>query len=238
MWNDVVDLRDFYQSPLGQAARRLIRRRLRMMWPDVQRQRVLGLGFATPYLRGIGDGAERLLAVMPASQGVVPWPPDGRGQVALAEETALPLPDRSIDRVLLIHCLESTENVRGLMREVWRVLADGGRILVVAPNRSSLWARLDNTPFGQGRPYTNTQLGRLLRDTLFVPLQSNAALFLPPVTSRVVLRSAQAWERVGESWFPTFAGVLLMEATKQIYAGSMPRQAVKREGTYIPLPGA
>ena len=30
-----------------------------------------------------------------------------------------------------------------MMRELWRVLADGGRMIVVAPNRRGLWARFD-----------------------------------------------------------------------------------------------
>ena len=35
MWIDVVDLRDFYASSLGQVARRMIRRQLRTLWPNV-----------------------------------------------------------------------------------------------------------------------------------------------------------------------------------------------------------
>jgi len=50
MWNDVVDLRDFYRSALGQVARLMIRRRIQAFWPDTRGLRVLGLGFATPYL--------------------------------------------------------------------------------------------------------------------------------------------------------------------------------------------
>ena len=48
MWQDVVDLRDFYETQLGQMARRMIRRGVRALWPDVRGQRVLGLGYATP----------------------------------------------------------------------------------------------------------------------------------------------------------------------------------------------
>lgn len=236
MWNDVIDMREFYSSHLGQTARRMIRRRIRLIWPDLHGLRVLGLGFATPYLRPFREEAERAIAMMPTSQGVLPWPPEGPGLVALAEETELPLPDRSMDRVLLVHCVESTDQLRGMMREIWRVLADGGRILVVAANRRSLWSQLDRTPFGQGRPYTASQLNRLLRDTMFVPLQSQAALFLPPVRSRVMLRSAPAWEKLGERWFPRFAGVVLVEATKQIYAAGIPSERPGRHRAYLPLP--
>lgn len=236
MWSDVIDLRDFYDTSLGQTARRMIRRQIRAIWPDVHALRVLGLGFASPYLRSFREEGERVLAIMPSSQGVLPWPPEGPSLVCLAEETELPLPDRSIDRVLLIHALESTEQVRGTLREIWRVLADSGRLLVIAPNRRGIWARLERTPFGQGRPYTPSQLNRLLRDNMYTPLQTSTALYMPPFKSRFVLRSAPAWEQVGSRWFHTFAGVLLVEAAKQIYAGSAVRDSPAKSRTYVAMP--
>lgn len=236
MWTDVVDLRDFYDTSLGQMARRMIRRQLRQLWPDVGGMRVLGLGFATPYLRPFLAEAERVVAVMPASQGVLPWPPEGPGLTVLADEVDLPLPDRSMDRILLVHALESTEQVRQLMREMWRVLADGGRLAIVAPNRRGIWARLERTPFGNGRPYTTGQLARLLRDNMFTPVATSGALFLPPTTSRVLLRSAPAVEELGRRWFETFAGVNVIEATKQIYAASPLRDPKSRRRAYVPVP--
>jgi len=236
MWSDVLDLRDFYDSSLGQTARRVIRRQLRLMWPDTHGLRVLGLGYATPYLRSFREDTERVLAIAPSSQGVMPWPPEGPGLIALADETDLPLPDRSIDRVLLIHTLESTEHVRLMMREIWRVLTDGGRLMVVTPNRRGIWARLERTPFGQGRPYSPGQLNRMLRDNMFAPLQSETALFMPPFRRRVILRSAFAWEEIGHRLFKTFAGVLMVEAAKQIYAGSPLVTAKASARGYLSLP--
>ncbi len=235
MWTDVVDLRDFYGSGLGQMAQRLIRRQMRLLWPDVTGMRVLGLGFATPYLRVFLSEAERVIAVMPASQGVLRWPSDGPGLTALADETDLPLPDRSIDRLLLIHALEATEQVRAMMREAWRVLADGGRLMVVAPNRRGIWARLERTPFGNGRPYTTGQLNRLLRDNMFTPVAKSSALFLPPTNSGMALRFAPAVEEMGRRWFETFGGVIVVEAAKQIYAGTALREAKVKRRSYLPV---
>lgn len=236
MWSDVVDLRDFYGSGLGQAARRMIGQQVRTMWPELRGLSVMGLGFATPYLRALQNDAERVVAVMPAGSGVLAWPPGERSLVCLAEEDELPLPDRSIDRVLMVHALESTEHVRSTLREVWRVLADGGKLLIVAPNRRGIWARLDRTPFGSGRPYTPSQLHRLLRDTMFTPVATGTALFMPPFQSSFVLRSAPFWENLGQRWFPTFAGVVLVEASKQIYGGSRVEATVKAR-RYVPIPG-
>ena len=234
MYRDVVDLREFYQTSLGQVALRLLKRRIREFWPNLTGQSVLGIGYATPYLRPFIGEAERTIAIMPATQGVVFWPPEGPGLTTLSEESNLPFDDLTFDRVLVVHGLEPTEHSRQLLREIWRVLAGGGRLLIVAPNRRGIWARLDRTPFGSGRPYTTSQLSQLLRDELFTPVATGTALFVPPTRSRMVLRSALAWERLGARWFPTFAGVVMVEATKQIYAKPIAARPPKRRLVYTP----
>jgi SAM-dependent methyltransferase len=236
MWSDVIDLRDFYASSLGQVARRMIRRRLREMWPDLTGQRVVGLGYATPLLRPFMDESERVVAMMPAPQGVLHWPGEHLNATALIEETELPLPDMSVDRVLLAHALEHTEQLRPLLREIWRVLNPSGRVIVIVPNRRGIWARIDSTPFGHGHPYTAGQLSRLLRDNQFTPLATRSALYTPPVFSRLYLTSAGAWERLGERWFERFAGVVLVEAGKQLYAPTTVRRVPRRRPSYLPLP--
>lgn len=234
MWTDAIDLRDFYDSILGRVARRMIGRRVREVWPDVRGLNVLGLGYATPFLGVFRSEAQRVVAVMPAGQGVVHWPRNDRGLTALADETDLPFPDRSIDRILLVHALESTEQSRPMMREVWRVLSDGGRLLVVASNRRGLWSRFERTPFGHGRPYSPGQLSRGLREAMFAPYQTDTALYVPPFYSRMVLSSAPAWEKVGRRWFTGFAGVAMVEATKQIYAGQIVYSEAPNKA-YLPI---
>ncbi|NBC31255.1 MAG: methyltransferase domain-containing protein [Alphaproteobacteria bacterium] len=239
MYSDVVELREFYRSSLGRVARRMIRRRVREIWPDTRGQVILGLGYATPFLRQFQEEAERVFAVMPARQGVHGWPEDGRGLVALAEDTDLPLPDMSVDRVLLVHGLEMAENRRGLMRECWRVLNGCGRLLVVVPNRRGIWARADTTPFGQGRPYSGSQLTRMLQDMLFVPEREMRALFVPPMRWPFLLTAAPAWEEIGARWFQTFAGVVVVEAAKQLYQYTpAARKLPRRRPILVPVPAA
>src|SRR5690606_22564774 len=110
MYLDVVDLRAFYAERLGGIARRLITERLRRHWTPGPGDRVVGLGYATPYLDALGAGAERTLAFMPAAQGVVNWPASGPNAAALVADEALPLLDASIDRVLVVHGLELAQN--------------------------------------------------------------------------------------------------------------------------------
>ena len=238
MFIDIVDMRDFYDGRLGQMARLMIGRRVRALWPDLRGMRLMGLGFATPYLRPYLAEAERVAAIMPAPQGVLPWPSEGPNRATLAEEGELPLPDFSVDRVLLVHGLEFSEQTRPLLKEIWRVLAGGGRLIVVVPNRRGIWARLDNTPFGQGSPYTPSQLSHLLREEGFTPERNAAALFVPPTISRVMLRSAPLWEKIGARWFSAFGGVVMVEATKQIYAKpDAARAEKKRRRVLLPMPG-
>jgi len=137
-----------------------------------------------------------------------------------------------------VHGLECSEQLRPMLREVWRVLADGGRLLAVVPNRRGIWARLDRTPFGHGHPYTPGQLSRLLRDTLFTPTRFERALFVPPSRSRMMMASAPAWENIGIRCFPTFAGVLLIEAGKQIYAATAEPARTRRRGRIPEAPPA
>jgi SAM-dependent methyltransferase len=232
MWTDAVDLKNYYASPIGAVTQRLLGQHVRAVWPDTAGMRVLGIGFPIPYLDEFRSEAETVVAAMPASQGVLHWPEDGPGLTYLADEAELPIEDLSQDRVLLIHALECAEQVRPMMREIWRVLSGGGRLLIVVPNRRGLWARFERTPFGQGRPYSAGQINRLLRDTMFAPLATRGALYIPPARSRMVLSSAGAWENVGHRLFNGFGGVISVEAEKQIYAPTPTAAAVRARRSY------
>ena len=239
---DVVDLRNFYAHRLGTVARHFVSRGIRKRWVNMAGQRVLGIGYATPYLGLFREEAERCLAFMPAVQGVVKWPSQRPTLSALVEELELPLPDSAVDRVLLVHALEMAPDAVALLREVWRVLAAGGQLLAVIPNRRGLWARMDTTPFGHGRPYSRSQITHLLRETWFTPVAWSEALYVPPVERGWFLRSAVAWERTGATLSAPFAGVHVVEATKQVYRALPARRETRvlvpaLEPVLAPSPG-
>ncbi len=210
---DVVDLRNFYGQRLGIVARRFVGRGIRSLWSDTKGLRVLGIGYATPYLGLFREEAERCLAFMPARQGVVKWPTARPTLSALADENDLPLPDSAVDRVML-----------------------------VVPNRRGLWARMDTTPFGHGRPYSRAQINQLLRETWFTPTGWREALYVPPIERGWFLRTALAWERTGATLSAPFAGVHLVEAVKQVYRAIPARRERRRlvpalEPALAPSPG-
>lgn len=198
----------------------MIARKLRVYWPDVAGKRVLGVGWATPYLDSFRASAERTVALVPQPLGLARWPIGRRGLSVSADEAAMPFADRSVNRLLLVHALEASEHIEEMMREIWRVLADDGRLLIVAPNRRSLWAQLDHTPFGRGRSFNARQLIHLLQDNLFVPGEVSGALYFPPVHNRSVLDFVMTLQGTAVRWAPTLSGVILIEAEKQIYASS------------------
>ena len=232
---DVVDLRNFYGEPLGRTVRMLLRQRLRVMWPRVSGDRILGLGYATPYLRPFHAEAERVLGFMPARQGVVNWPADGPSATALVDEVNLPLPTSSIDRVILSHFLESADNPADSLREIWRVMAPGGRLIAIVPNRTGVWARVETTPFGVGRPFSRGQIDRLLKDSLFSPIDWQGALFSAPFARRFLIRSAPALEKLGATLWPALSGVIIVEATKQLYHGLPARSRAKFMPNFRPV---
>ncbi len=226
---DVNDLVAFYSSPLGDVSRRLIGRVLRARWDNCARLSILALGYGGPYLERFRDEAQRVLAFMPAEQGVVNWPASGRSCSALVDPDMLPLPDATIDRALVVHALETAEYPGALLEEVWRVMAPGGRMILVAPSRRGVWARVDGTPFGQGQPYSKGQLRDLMREALFSPVYWGEALYAPPFRRRFFVNSAPAIERLGAAIGIPFAGVHIVEATKQVYRPVGVRRVARRE---------
>ncbi|MGH6828249.1 MAG: class I SAM-dependent methyltransferase, partial [Rhizomicrobium sp.] len=211
-------LDQFYESPMGQRTRRLILSRLRQVWPDLKGRRLLGYGFARPYLRAFLPEVERCIAAVPAASGLaIAWP-RGKNLTALVEEDALPFPDAFFDLALVVHGLEEAEGLRPLLRQLWRVLAPEGSLLVVAPNRASLWAQMERSPFARGRPFSRAELDRLLRGALFVPERWQHALYAPPIASRALTGRGNGWERFGRRLFPALGGVHIAQASKSLYA--------------------
>jgi len=233
----IEDLEAFYRSPRGRLAAGLIERRLESLRPAERGLRVVGLGYAAPFLANFALHAERVAALMPEGQGARPCR-GMRGNVgALVSETSLPLPDCSVDVAVLAHAVETSDRVHRLLREVWRVLAEGGRLIVIAPNRRGLWCLAERTPFGCGRPYSASQLREVLAASLFTPLRRERALYVPPFSSPLWLRTAPAWERAGPRLARQFSGVVILEAEKSVAVGTPVRaHEPVRVGGVVPLP--
>lgn len=217
---DVLDLKSFYyRTRLGRAAQKAIREQVRLLWPEAKGQTVAGYGFAVPLLRPYLEEARRVIGLMPAPQGVMPWPQGQANVSVLCEETWWPLETGRVDKMILLHGLETSENPNAVLAETARVLGPGGKALFIVPNRAGLWSRSDATPMGFGRPYSLSQLETQLKTAGFLPERHVAALFQPPSHRRFWLKAGPTWERIGRRVSNHLAGgVLLVEATKQVRA--------------------
>jgi len=149
----------------------------------------------------------------------------------LTEETLWPIETGHVDKLVVMHGLETSEQPSKVLEECWRVLGPGGRALFVVPNRAGLWSRSDRTPFGFGHPYSATQLENLLRSHHFVPENHCSALYLPPSFRRFWLKSGSLIEKTGQR-IPTImaGGVLMVEVSKLIRppSGTVTKDKVKR----------
>lgn len=238
---DVQDLRNFYyRSHLGRAAQKTVRDQMLKLWPEAKGQTVAGFGFAVPLLRPYLADARRVVALMPAPQGVMPWPAGLPNVSVLSEETLWPLETGRVDKLVVLHGLETSERPSALLEECWRVLGPGGRALFIVPHRAGLWSRSDRTPFGFGRPYSQSQLESELKRHNFLPERHMSTLYQPPSHKRFWRKTAPMWERAGSSLSVILSGgVLMVEATKRVHAPVGPglREAVRKPlGALAPAP--
>ena len=234
-WPDVIALKEFYNSSLGRITSRNIGNVIRNFWADTKNCHIVGIGFTVPYLSAFTQENPHTFALMPAAQGVIHWAPENMNLSLLSEETELPFPDNSIERVLVVHALENSENTRAMMAEIWRILSPTGKLLAVVPNRRGIWARSPQSPFAHGQPFTHWQLRQLLAKHSFTSIGISSALFFPPSTRKHILRSSGFFEQIGRNFFPGFGGVLLMEAEKQIYAPTLQKVRNTSKMGYVPI---
>lgn len=221
---NVVDIAEFYARPLGKIAQDILSRKLGPSLKVAPEQVVLGLGYGLPYLAP----QHRSLAFMPARSGVVHWPDVSGVRSALVDELDLPLTESIIDVALVVHALEFSESPQELLNELWRVLSPQGKLLLVVPNRRGLWSTSDVSPFGQGQPFSRSQILTLLKAEQFSVKKIEHALLAPPWAN---LALARGFEYLAGTGLERFSGAIIIEATKQIYAystGKPARRSISR----------
>ena len=231
MRRDVLDLRQFYAGALGGAAREMVSRKIAEAWGELSGLDLLAFGYATPFLEPLAAGARRAIAAMPAQQGVEAWPLGARNDAVLVDEAALPFPSALFDRVLAVHALEESDSPLAALSELARVLAPSGRLILVVAARHGLWANVESSPFGHGRPFSRRQLEALVREADLEPAGWTRALYAPPVSWAA--RWAEGFEQAGARLWRPLAGLILMEAQKQTLA-ARPIQLRTRARVFAP----
>ena len=226
---DVSELNKFYSDTvLGKFTKKRIQESVQKIWPSQFSGQVAGFGFCPPILSLFLGRSEQTICLMPGKQGATPWPTKKANCSVLVEETSWPIATSTIDRLVILHGLENSEKIKDLFQEIWRVLAPSAKVIFVVPNRSGWWARSEATPFGQGRPYSIGQLKKQLTLHGFKIEQYVTALHSPPIERLHLLKTAEFFEKLGGRFRSRLgAGIILLEASKQIYALRKPPISAK-----------
>ncbi len=216
---NIAELCKFYKSDIGNVVQEILQSHINEFWNSAENMRVLGCGYANPYIMNFSANADRVISMMPSGQGAVNYPENKDNIVFVSDYDRMPIENSSIDRIILIHYLEHCRDLRSAIRELWRILKANGRLMVIVPNRVGMWARAEFSPFGHGMPFTSSQLCMNFKDNLFIPEKHKGALFVPPMPdSPILMRSANIIEKTGGRILPFVAGVHISEFSKQIYA--------------------
>tara|TARA_B100000131_G_scaffold318639_1_gene362913 strand:- start:902 stop:1612 length:711 start_codon:yes stop_codon:yes gene_type:complete len=217
---DQMNIQEFYNSQLGLTVQQCITKEISTRWTDLNSTRILGVGFSSPYIKTYNKNQNNIISLLPPIPSIEFAAGNSANQELISLFHEIPLPDLSIDRIIIVHALEFSESANLMIRELWRILTDNGKILFIVPNRLGIWCRFDSNPFGFGRPYSPNQLVRLLEDNLFTTIGRNTALYMPPIKVRGMNSLSKGWEIFGRHTFPNLGGIISIEAEKQIYSGN------------------
>jgi len=230
----------YYSSPLGVMSRRFIRNKTYQFWPELRHYSLLGIGYAQPYLNRYMHQAERTLLSMPRVDDMKPFLYEDKNTLCITDLEEQPFPNQFFDRILIIHCLEFMGDVPKLLKECHRMLKPNGRILIIVPNRHSMWSRADATPFGNGSPFTPEQIKRYITESDFQIERMETALFTPPRNSAFIRKLSPLIEKYGPYAFFRFGGVHIIEVSKQVFATITPDKGSRIEAITGPIlmPGA
>jgi len=216
---NVDNLAQFYASKRGVAAQAMVLRRLHALWPHLEGHDVLGFGYCRPFLFEYEKSAHSIVYGLPDGQGASCHKTRRGNSAVVVPDPYLPFPPAHFDRVLVAHGFEESSDLNTLLAELWRVMKPEGRIVVIAAARAGLWSRSDKTPFGSGRPFSRRQLSLALKQEQFVPVVGSGALYSPPYNAACGPKTSSAMEKFGETVWPGFSGLVLVEAVKRLYAG-------------------
>lgn len=136
-----------------------------------------------------------------------------------ADVTSLPFARESFDAAVCFTVLEFTQQPEEALSELWRVIKPGGRMVIGALNRLSLWvlARKGRGVFASARFYSPGEMRRLILSATSASggaVKWTAAVYFPPRLKNKLLRYAGIFEFVGRLIARPFGAIIVFRVDK------------------------
>lgn len=139
------------------ARRSILRRLLDGLMSGTVRPRILDVGCGTGATMGFLEQFGEVTGIDLSATAIEYCRQQGRERLCLADGQNLPFADESFDLVVALDLLEHLEYEEVGLWEMWRVLKNEGRLVVVVPAFALLWSDFDKFS-GHYRRYTSRQL--------------------------------------------------------------------------------
>lgn len=231
MLYDVGKINTFYNHSHGQIVAKLLREELSNIWEPSKTTSNLAVGFPFYFF------PEDIICpvLMPVEIGGIAWAHNQEIYTAIIDSNSWPLESDSIDCIFISHALEFITDHHSFLMEAGRVLKSAGKLILMVPHRRGLWLRTETTPFGHGTPFSKGQIFRLLKNTGLNPEKCTRSLFLPPFAYKLPEALSNQIEIVGEHLLQLLGGVLIVEATKMVYAEPKKNRAKTKARLFAPV---
>jgi len=217
----------WYQTPLGALCDTLEKEAIFSLISVRESECVLGVGCGTGvYLLELAQRGAQVAGVdsSPNMIEIAQRKLAGAGYAAhlkLADAEALPFPDDTFDTALSVLLLEFVAAPQKIIREMFRVVKPGGRLVIGTLNRYSVWAlrRSLLTALGSSKHVRATYLTRRYLNSLLLAeggrdLLWRSAIYFPPVDNHFFLRTALFLENIGHRVLPFSGAFLAVRANK------------------------
>ena len=218
-------LRSWFDSPLGLSLQAIETNRLRSILPNLYGKVILQLGAL---------GKMNMIDSSPAPTRVVIDLLGNNHAVAVQGfPEALPFAGRSVDIALLPHTLDFASDPHQVLREVDRVLAPEGHVIVLGFNPLSMWGITRVFARRRGRvPWCAHFFGvARIKDWLrlleYEVTAGQMLYYRPPLQKESVMDRLYFLDKVGDRWWPLMAAAYLVVAKKRVY-GVTPLQPTWR----------
>lgn len=226
MSNQIIDLQDWLETPVGRYLLAWERHQVDAAVADIFGYHALQLG--VPVLEGLRANRmphQWLATERPVSQESTLH----QRPAILCDFTALPFPAASLDLVLLPHTLEFSRDPHATLREVERVLVPEGRVVICGLNPVSLWGLRQRRghvyrKLGVGNLFLpdggefigHWRLGDWLRLLGFEVEVGDFGCYRPSVMSEQWLQQFEWMDRAGARWWPIFGAAYFIVAVKRV----------------------